>query len=143
MDDLQAINLRVATEQDVQSMAGVKLLNASAFARILSGMEDSDQPSNLVIKLHEIDIRERLAAKNAIVMVATIRPPESDHDVVAGWAMWKMFDSPQPFEEEPTILHDDGDSERTRLSKLCQADFKRALTQGKNAYTGGKRNIRE
>lgn len=143
MTDSQTIRLRSATLKDVRDMAIIKLSNKSTFADLLSGMGDCSSSTDSAIKLQEFDIQGRLASQNALVMVATVQNADNDHELVAGWALWKVFDDPQPLEEKPPDRHVNGESERTVLSRACQADFKKALVSGRNAHTAGKCNIRK
>lgn len=142
MTDTQAINLRVATEEDVRSMTIIRLSNHSSFAKVLFGLEDCSSTPDSVIEEHERDIRKRIASRNAIAMVATIRNPASAEDEVAGWAMWKAFDEPQSLEPETSPYDGVTENAGTDLSKLFQADFKTALVKGRNAHTSGRCNIR-
>lgn len=134
------VQLRPATEHDARSMAVIKLSTPSPFSRIIDNLPDTSDciPETTIIK-HEQDIRRRIAAPNGLLSVASVQLPDGKEDI-AGWGMWRLFDTPQPIENEPVIdvTGDDPD----RLAKRCLSDFKHALVRGRNTYTAGTRNIR-
>lgn len=145
MDPSLLIKLRPATNDDVRDMTIIKLSNSNGFSAILTGVDESGDLSETVIKEHEDDVRNRLAASNGVLTVATVRTAGSATEIIAGWAMWKVFDDPQPSEGNAvTPLQREADSDQqTKLSKRCLFDFKEGLVKGRNTYSAGRRNIRE
>lgn len=138
------MSLRQAEDNDVRAMATIKLSNASVFSKVIEPLPDP--PSEIppaAITQHERDIRQRLGTANAIVTVATVQLSDGREEI-AGWAMWKIYDEPQPLEDllKP-LLCDDGVNEQARLAKLCLYDFKAALVKHRNAYTANTRNVRK
>ncbi|KAK9896416.1 acyl-CoA N-acyltransferase [Cystobasidium minutum MCA 4210] len=137
------VTLRQATEDDARNMAIIKMSNTSVFSRVIDNLPEMTAGSvpEATIQAHERDIRKRLSTKNALVTVAIV-PTSDNGEEIAGWAMWKISDEPQPIEEEPKPVTSEHDDEQARLAKFCLQDFKSALAKYRNIYTAGKRNVR-
>lgn len=138
------VTLRQATEDDARNMAIIKMSNTSVFSRVIDNLPEMTAGSvpEATIQAHERDIRKRLSTKNALVTVAIV-PTSDNGEEIAGWAMWKISDEPQPIEEEPKPVTSEHDDEQARLAKFCLQDFKSALAKYRNIYTAGKRNVRK